>query len=108
MNKKLKILFTGRDPVAAYILQNIYNNSKNKKFKIYFLVQNPAYKILHKYLKNKIIYFRNTKNKKILLDLSQYYIDKYKPNLIISNSSGPDYGLDEAIINILSKEKFFL
>tara|TARA_X000000950_G_C13885016_1_gene648481 strand:+ start:195 stop:1292 length:1098 start_codon:yes stop_codon:yes gene_type:complete len=104
MNKKLKILFTGRDPVAAYILQNIYNNSKNKKFKIYFLVQNPAYKILHKYLKNKIIYFRNTKNKKILLDLSKYYIEKYKPNLIISNSSGPDYGLDEAIINIGNKK----
>ena len=105
MNKKTTLLLTGRDPVSGHIIVNILNRIDKNKFKIILILQNPAYKIVSKKNLINFIFQKKLNNKRKLLSTSINYLKKYNPDIVLANSSGPDYGIDESIICAANKKK---
>jgi len=98
------LLMTARDPATAYAFLNLLQKKTLKsKFRVIVVAQSPAFEILHK--SNEVMVsdlkkFPAFAEPEIALTQCRELFDKYSVELILTGISGPDYGIDEAVLSI--------
>ena len=105
MINNAKLLMVASDYVNGISLNNIILNSDLKIFKkITVLTAFPSSNIIIK--KKFINYFQiensNNNNNNILIKVKNF-LDKIKPDIILTGINGPKYNIDEVIINLSKK-----
>lgn len=110
MRNKIRLIVTARDPSTANDILQILPFFINKKmFNIRIFAQEPAYHILI----NSEINFNSTFlkifkccNTELIQKLKKYLIvqfNKFRPHLLLTGISSPDFGIDEIALDICSK-----
>jgi hypothetical protein len=95
---------TARDPASAYALLNLLQKEKLKnKFSLIVVAQSPAHEILKNFKdkmereQHKFLVFEEPE---MALDQCREILDKYPVDLVLTGISGPDFGVDEAVLSI--------
>lgn len=102
--EKARILITARDPSAASSVSNLLKTlSKDNRFDISVAAQQPAYEIIYNYSvidDIRLIKVPTIFNEDKLLIEADNLIKRISPDIILTSLSGPDYGIDEAVLAI--------
>lgn len=100
------LLITARDPATAHAVTQLLNNPKRKRFKITVIAENPAFIILQERVKPpvKLKLFTRVKEKSKLIEHAKTLLETIEPNVVLCGVSGPDYGIDEAVLSVAGKK----
>jgi hypothetical protein len=94
--KKIKILFSARDPAAGHAIKNLVNCSCNYKNIVVLVVSCiPASLILQDL---KCDHIKLPLNMDVLSSELDQILSDYSPDVVIAGASGPDAGIDELLI----------
>ena len=104
MSNQPVLLMTARDPATAYAFLNLFKRQTlYSKFRVIVVAQSPAYEILYnsnELIDRKLQKFPVYSRLEIALMECRELIDKYSVELILTGISGPDCGIDEAVLSI--------
>jgi hypothetical protein len=107
---KTRLLVSARDPATSIALKIFINSILiDKDFCLHVVAQEPAYSSflgMSNLSQERLYFFPTHNDKKSLLRSAEEIIDKVSPDIILTGISGPDYGIDEAILTVAPQSKY--
>ena len=107
---EIVLLITARDPATAFTVCVLLKTlDKDERFRVHIAAQHPAYEIFKKNIvasKVTLYKFSEFQNDDLMLETAHNLLLEISPDVILTGISGPDYGLDEAMLSIAPKSKY--
>lgn len=98
------LLLTARDPATAYSYLNLLPAARlENRFSLKIVAQSPALEILQnsdEKIDSDLHGFPGIPSQDSALDMAREIVDEFSPDLVLTGISGPDYGIDEAVLSI--------
>jgi hypothetical protein len=104
-NTCIRLLMSARDPAGALVIKEVAKKAlKSPNFEIYLVASEPAFSIFKNAHLPVHLFEANTNStsktlqEKCLLKKAEDLVSKVNPHSILAGHSGPDAGIDEALI----------
>lgn len=108
--EKIKLLVSARDPATAEAVKILIKSILNDGcFDLQIVAQEPAYSsllVMEEQIEDRLHFYPHHGNVTYLIESSKEFVERISPDIIMTGISGPDAGIDEAILTIASQSKF--
>jgi hypothetical protein len=104
-----RILLTARDPSSAEAMRILRRAMlQDRRLEVCIATQEPAYRILNddSVIPNNNLFIPTSSNRVELVNFASKLIADFSPDIVLTGISGPDFGIDEAVLSVAPQRKF--